>query len=161
MNLTPLDIRHQEFAGALSGYSKREVREFLERLADQTEEAERDVRAARERIAQLEAQVLELREGEEMLRRAVVSAERIANEIKGNAEREAQLMRQEAEATRDKVMREALQRVRETRVDLDRARSDRQLFLDQFRALLQGYLASLDRLEDPGAPVSAPPAESR
>lgn len=160
MNLTPLDIRHQEFGGALSGFSKREVREFLDRLADQTEEAERENRVSRERIAQLEAQVLELREGEEMLRRAVISAERIANEIKGNAEREAELTRQEAEATRDKVMREALQRVRETRVDLDRARADRQLFSDQFRALLQSYMASLDRLDD-GVGAPAPVAESR
>lgn len=160
MNFTPLDIRHQEFGGALSGFSKREVREFLDRLADQTEEAERENRGSRERIAQLEAQVLELREGEEMLRRAVVSAERIANEIKGNAEREAELTRQEAEATRDKVMREALQRVRETRVDLDRARADRQLFSDQFRALLQSYMASLDRLDD-GVGAPAPVAESR
>ena len=160
MNLTPLDIRHQEFGGALSGFSKREVREFLDRLADQTEEAERENRVSRERIAQLEVQVLELREGEEMLRRAVISAERIANEIKGNAEREAELTRQEAEATRDKVMREALQRVRETRVDLDRARADRQLFSDQFRALLQSYMASLDRLDD-GVGAPAPVAESR
>lgn len=151
MKYTPLDIRHQEFSGALSGYSKREVREFLIALSDQSEEAERDLRAALERITALEAQVADLREGEETLRRAVVSAERIGNEIRSNAEREAAVILREAEEGKDRVLREALQRARDVRVDLERVRSERDLFLSQFRGLLQGYLASVDKAEEPVA----------
>ena len=151
MKYTPLDIRHQEFSGALSGYSKREVREFLIALSDQSEEAERDLRAAVERITALEAQVADLREGEETLRRAVVSAERIGNEIRSNAEREAAVILREAEEGKDRVLREALQRARDVRVDLERVRSERDLFLSQFRGLLQGYLASVDKAEEPVA----------
>ncbi|HAN41770.1 MAG TPA: hypothetical protein DCQ12_07655, partial [Candidatus Cloacimonas sp.] len=33
MSLYPTDIRHQEFSGTLFGFSKKEVREFLEQLA--------------------------------------------------------------------------------------------------------------------------------
>ena len=148
MRYTPLDIRHQEFATALSGYSRRDVREFLAHIADQAEDADRELRGMQERLNTLEAQVNELRQGEETLRRAVVSAERIGNEMRQNAEREAELMIREAETTKEKILREALQRVRDVRVDLERARGERALFLNQFQALLQGYLASVERLED-------------
>lgn len=147
MKYTPLDIRHQEFSGALSGYSKREVREFLIALSDQAEDAERELRAALERVSALEAQVNDLRQGEETLRRAVVSAERIANELRANAEREAAVILREAEEGKDRLLREALQRARDVRVDLERARGERQIFLNQFRGMLQGYLASIDQAE--------------
>ena len=148
MKYTPLDIRHAEFGNALSGYSKREVREFLSSVSDDAEEYERQIRALQERVTQLEAQVQELRQGEETLRRAVVSAEKIANEMRANAEREAQLMVQEAEAAKEKLLREALQRARDIRLDIDKARADKALFLSQFRALLEGYLQSVDRADD-------------
>ncbi|HWG85344.1 MAG TPA: DivIVA domain-containing protein [Deinococcales bacterium] len=147
MKLTPLDIRHQEFTAALRGFSRGEVKEFLERAADQLEETERELRATTERVAALEAQVQELREGEELLRRAVVSAERIANELRAGAEREAAAIVQQAESARESITRDAHQRVRQVRADLDRLRGERSLFLDQFRGMLMGYLAAIERAE--------------
>jgi cell division initiation protein len=210
---TPLDIRHQEFGNSLSGYSKREVREFLTQIADQAEEYERELRAHHERIAQLEQQVGELREGEEMLRRAVVSAERIAGEMRLSAEREVRLMREtaeneamavkrqaavdadnmrqrvetdmasfqqkvtseleamrqstenetstlrnttvrdsgqmvaEAEAAKEKLLRDALQKAREIRSDIEQLRKERDLFASQFKAMLQSYLTSIEHNE--------------
>jgi cell division initiation protein len=147
VKLTPLDVRHQQFTAALRGYSRSEVRDFLERISDQLEDTERDARGLLERVTTLEAQIEELKEGEELLRRAVVSAERIASELRVNAQREAASIVQEAESTRETVTQDALARVREIRVDIDRLRNERRLFLDQFRALLGGYMASIDRVE--------------
>ena len=89
-----------------------------------------------------------MRQGEESLRRAVVSAERIGNEVKASADREAQLMIREAEGAKEKLLREALQKARDIRVEIEKARGDKQLFLNQFRALLQGYMESIDRADE-------------
>jgi cell division initiation protein len=159
MKHTPLDVRHKEFSNSLQGYAKKEVREFMMAVADDFEEAERNSRSMHERIAQLEAQVEELRQGEETLKRAVVSAERIANEIKANAEREAALfvkdaqtqsqgILQDTENQKENLLREALSRVRDIRVEIERLRADRAMFTTQFKSLLQGYLSNLERLED-------------
>ena len=73
MKYTPLDVRHQEFANStLGGYNKREVKEFLNAIADDLEEIERQNRAMQERLLQLEGQINDLRQGEESLRRVVV-----------------------------------------------------------------------------------------
>ena len=37
MPLFPLDIRHQEFSTAMFGYSKKEVRAFLDQIASEVE----------------------------------------------------------------------------------------------------------------------------
>ncbi|MFN3266474.1 MAG: DivIVA domain-containing protein [Deinococcales bacterium] len=158
MKHTPLDVRHQEFASALSGYAKKDVREFLLSVADDLEEYERTVRAAQERITLLESQINELRQGEETLKRAVVSAERIANEMKLNAEREASLkiknaehqaltLVQEAENQKEQLLREALSKARDIRVEMERLRAQRSMFASQFKALLQSYLDNIDQHE--------------
>jgi cell division initiation protein len=148
MKFTPLDIRHAEFSSGLSGYNKKEVREFLAQIADDAEEYERQLRGLQDRIAQLEEKINELREGEETLRRAVVSAEKIGNEMRVNAEREAQLVLKEAEAAKEKLLREALQKARDVRLDIEKARSEKAMFFSQFRALLATYLDSIERYED-------------
>jgi cell division initiation protein len=161
MKRTPLDVRHQEFSNALSGYSKKDVREFLMGVAEDLEEYERGTRNNQERIAQLEAQVNELRQGEETLKRAVVSAERISNEMKLNAEREASLriknaehqaqtLLQEAENQKEQLLREALNKARDIRVEMERLRSQRSMFASQFKAMLQSYMENIDRGEDKG-----------
>jgi cell division initiation protein len=156
---TPLDIRHQDFAAALSGYSKKEVKEFLTAVADDVEEYERQLRGLQEKVTGLESQVQELRQGEEALKRAVVSAERIANEIRVNAEREVELklkeaeqqsslMLQDAEAAKEKLLREAISKARDIRVEIERARADKAMFLGQFKGMLNTYLDSIERNED-------------
>ena len=161
MKYTPLDVRHKEFANQLNGYSKREVKEFLAGVGDDLEEMERQNRGMQERLLQLENQVNELRQGEESLRRVVVSAERIGNEMKQNAERDAAVtlkdaetrssaMIAEAESAKEHLYREALSKARDIRLDIERVRSEKSMFLSQFRALLTTYLDSVERNEDKG-----------
>ncbi|WP_052351732.1 DivIVA domain-containing protein [Deinococcus pimensis] len=104
MKLTPLDIRHQEFAGALSGYSRRQVRAFLAELSEQVEDLLREQLAHEGRITELERRIEEYRLGEEELKRTLVAAERITQEMRSVAQREAELVVREAEAERDRVV---------------------------------------------------------
>jgi cell division initiation protein len=146
-DLTPLDIRYQEFRLGLRGYSVGEVREYLGRVADvQTaliEESER----LRNYIRELEAELAKSREGEAELKRAVVAAERIAREIKVQAEREADLIRRETEAERQAALQELVEQMKRIKTDIEQVRNERELFVGQFKALLEGYLTSLERFK--------------
>lgn len=107
MKLTPLDVRHQEFAGALSGYNRAAVREFLAQLSDQLEDALREQQASQDQLAALKAQVEDYRAAEDELRRTVVAAERISSEMRASAQREADLMVRTAAAERDRLQADA------------------------------------------------------
>jgi cell division initiation protein len=97
MKYSPNDVRHQEFPGGMGGYKRLEVRTFLSELADDLEELLLSRQELNERLQTLEGRVTEYRTSESDLHRAVVSAERIAQEVRENARREAELITSRAE----------------------------------------------------------------
>lgn len=145
VDLTPLDIRYQEFRQSLRGYSVAEVREYLGRISDKMSLIIEENERLRAQMRDLEAQLAGAREGEAELKRAVVAAERIAREIKAQAEREAEIIKRETESERQAALQEAVDQIKRMKADIDQARNERDLFLSQFRALLEGYLTSLER----------------
>ncbi len=107
MKYTPLDVRHQEFPGNLGGYKRLDVRTFMNELADDFEELLQGRQDMGERLLALEGRLAEYRQSEDDLRRAVVSTERISQELRENARREAELISAQAEAYRDGVTQQA------------------------------------------------------
>jgi cell division initiation protein len=154
VKLSPLDIQHQEFATALNGFNKAQVRDFLEQAAEALEALARENQALKDELVQRDALISELRAGESELRRAVVSAERLGNEMKERAQREAELILQEAKAERDALLREAEAELRELKAELARTEREHRLFSEQFRGMLRAYERSLDSVgRAPGVPV--------
>lgn len=153
MRLSPLDIEHMEFASGVGGYSKRQVREFLQRVSEQLEETLKENQGLRDDLKKQEERIEELQVGEVELKRAVIAAERIANEIKENAREEAQLIVREAEGQRTSMLREADARLKNARSELARLEHQQQLFREQLRGLLQAFERSLD-----GGALEARPA---
>ncbi|PZA08363.1 MULTISPECIES: DivIVA domain-containing protein [unclassified Meiothermus] len=143
--LTALDVRYQEFKRGMRGYVVADVREYLGRVADQLGALLEQNEALRTRIRTLEAELAEAKEGEAELRRAVVAAERIAREIKAQAERDAELIKKEAESAREVSLQEVVAEMKRVRVEIEQLKNERDLFVSQFRALLEGYLSSLEK----------------
>jgi len=148
VKLSPLDIQHQEFRTALSGYHKAQVREFLEGVAEAFEALARDNQALRDELAKQNGVIQELRAGEEELRRAIISAERLGNELKARAQREAELILQGARAERADLLRDAEAQLRELKAEVARTEREHRLFQEQFRGMLRAYERSLDSLRD-------------
>jgi cell division initiation protein len=148
MKLSPLDIEHKEFGTGLNGYNKRQVDEFLALLAEQTEELLRENQTLRDEIARKDKAIEELQSAELELKRAVIAAERIGNEMKHNAKREADLIIKEAEYRKDLMLRDSHQRLREIQGELSRLEHERDLFREQFRGMLKAFERGLDKLEE-------------
>lgn len=146
MKYSPLDIQHMEFSSGLNGYTKNQVRNFLGKVAEQTEDLLREQQRLNDELYKRDRRVEELQSAELELKRAVIAAERIGNEMKQNAKREAQLLLKEAETSRDAMVREAQTRVKELNQDLTRLERERDLFREQFRGMLQAFERSLDHI---------------
>lgn len=152
MRLSPLDIQHMEFGRSMSGYHRQQVREFLERIADEREEILRELQTLRDELAKKDAHIEELQSTEKELKRTVIAAERIANELKENARKEADLIVQEAEQRKRDALRETEDRLSRSRAELERVAHERKLFKEQFRGTLEAFLRALDDM--PTAPAS-------
>jgi cell division initiation protein len=125
MKVTPLDLRQQKFKTAMRGYDRAEVESFLAETADDYEQALREADRLRDELARAQSALDEHREGERNLRNTLLTAQRLADEIKLNAEAEAKRLVREAEGRADLIQQKVLSRVEEVQREIDGLRLKR------------------------------------
>ena len=96
--LGPAEIRHVRLSKAPFGYRRSAVDALLEEVTSSFEEVWRERADLRERVEELESDIVRYRELETLLRSTLVSAERSAQELRESARREADVIIDEAHA---------------------------------------------------------------
>ena len=146
-NLTPLDIRKQEFRKTLRGYDTLGVEDFQMRVADALERAMRERQVLEERVSALTEQLRVFRERERAMNEALVAAQQLRQDSRAAAEREGQVIVREAEAEAKRLLDEA--RSAQNAVQVKMAETERQFqqYMGGFRALLERQLAELRALD--------------
>jgi DivIVA domain-containing protein len=146
-NLTPLDVRKQEFRKSLRGYDTLSVEDFQMRVADALERAMRERQVLEERVSALTEQLRVFREREKAMNEALVAAQQLRQDSRAAAEREGQVILREAEANAKRLLDEA--RSAEIAVKVKMAETERQFqqYMGGFRALLERQLAELRALD--------------
>ena len=92
MNITPLDIRKQEFRTKFRGCDPDEVQSFLDQVAGALEEANAAVAALEERNQEAESRLGHYRLIEQNLQDAAVTVQKSLDETKRLAEKEAEMI---------------------------------------------------------------------
>jgi len=119
MNVSPLDLRQQRFRSAFRGFDKVEVTSFLTAVAEDYEQALRDTDKVRQDLARMEAMLTEHRENERNLRSTLMTAQKLADEIKTNAGKEAERIIREAEGRSDLLLDKAQARLEDIQREID------------------------------------------
>ncbi|PYP40554.1 MAG: hypothetical protein DMD48_03085 [Gemmatimonadetes bacterium] len=146
-NLTPLDVRKQEFRKTLRGYDTLGVDDFRMRVADALERAMRERQVLDERVAALTEQLRVFREREKAMNEALVAAQQLRQDTRAAAEREGQVIVREAQAEATRLLDEA--KHAQSAVQARMAETERQFqqYVGGFRALLERQLAELRALD--------------
>ena len=107
MRMTATDIRQQQFAVRLfRGFDPQEVDAFLEEMADEVEELNRENALLKEQLVQMEEKSKGIEGREKTLQETLVTTQKIAEEFKENSRREAELILREAHLRAEKVMQD-------------------------------------------------------
>jgi DivIVA domain-containing protein len=155
-NLTPVDVRTQEFGRKLGGYDPVRVEEFRARVA---EELERLIRLNHELDGKHKAAIEQLRayrDRDKALNDALVSAQQLRTEIREQADREAQLILREARADGERIIDASRSGVRQVESELLVLEKTRRAFISQMRALAERHLHELEAMEAVSVPRPAP-----
>lgn len=150
MPLFPLDIKHQEFSGQMFGYSKKEVRLFLDQVATELEELlnKQEKELARREQLQYDVKqeavsansaVEDLKRREELISRTLVFAEKTKADIVANARKEAENIIQEAELKAKRAINEAKQHLGILEHQYLSLKEQKRQFLLQFQVELQTF----------------------
>ena len=98
MTATPLDLRTQQFKTSVRGFDRRDVSRIRLRSRNRYEEALREADRLRDDLGRAQALVEEHREQERNLRATLMTAQKLADEIRLTAEQESQRIIGEAQA---------------------------------------------------------------
>jgi len=125
MKVTPLDLRQQKFKTVMRGYDRAEVEAFLNETAEDYEQALREADRLRDDLVRSQSSLDEHREGERNLRNTLLTAQRLADEIRNNAEAEGKRLIREAEGRTDLMISKAQARLDEVQREIDGLRLKR------------------------------------
>ena len=139
MKVTPLDLRQQRFRRAFRGFDRAEVTSLLVEVADEYESALLDVDRLRQDLARMEERLNEHREQEKNLRSTLMTAQKLAEDIKLNAEHQAQAIVREAEARSGLLLQKTQARLEDVQREIDGLRLKRR----DVEASVEATIASL------------------
>ena len=148
MNVTPLDLRQQQFRSAMRGFDRDEVTAFLAEVAADYEAALQEADRMRQEVTRLEGLVNEHREHERNLRNTLLPAQRLADEIKENAGRQAAAIVREAEGRADLILEKAQSRIEDVQREIDGLRMKRREVEMSVESLVASLRSTLDFIQE-------------
>ena len=151
MKVTPLDLRQQRFKTVMRGYDRGEVQAFLLEVADDYENALREMDKLRTDVTKLDAVLAEHRGQERNLRNTLLTAQKHADEIKEHAQTEAGLIVREAEGQRDLLLQMAQGRLEDIQREIDALRHKRREVENDVESLVKHLTSTLEFIRDQDA----------
>jgi cell division initiation protein len=152
MRIAPLDLRQQRFRTVMRGFDKTEVVAFLTEAADDYEHALREIDRLRQDLGRMESLLTEHREREENLRNTLLTAQRLADEVKEAAHKEAKLIVREAHGRADLLIEKAQVRLEELERDINELRLRRRGVEGSLEASIQALYRALEFIRDQDKP---------
>jgi cell division initiation protein len=151
VNITPLDIRKQEFRKVFRGYDPAEVEAFLDMVADAFEKVSRDTITLQERVEALDTEIGRFRNLERTLQETLIAAQQAAEDTRENAKKEGDLIVKEAEIVAERAIEQARGQVSRIKAEIVSLKTQRDTFLARFKGLLEAQSEFLKdvRFDDP------------
>ena len=136
---TPLDVRQAKFSTSMRGYERAEVNAFLLETADGYERASRENERLRQDVARLEASLSQYRELEGALKGALMSAQKVSEDMKETASLDAARIIRDAEGRAELITQRAQAQLEDVQREIDGLRLKRR----ESEVALESIIAAL------------------
>jgi cell division initiation protein len=140
--MSPIEIQSHDFKKRMRGYDIQEVHLFLGAIAESYQSLVLENQRQGQEVAQLQGALDEFRRRENILKEALYTAQKMADEVKAQAMREAQSIVQEAHMRADALLQEARLQVHQ----VDRSILDLKIEREHFLLSLKDLLARVETL---------------
>jgi cell division initiation protein len=148
ISITPLDMRQARFTTSLRGFDKADVTTFLQEAADGFDQAMRENERLRMEIVRLEASLNQFRELEGSLKSTLMSAQKVADDMRENAQQEAARLVREAEGQVALMMQRTQSKTEDIEREIDGLRIKRREAETNLEATIAALHNTLDFIRD-------------
>lgn len=145
--LTPMDIHNKDFKRGFRGYSEDEVDNFLEEVIKDYEKLYRENIELKETLDRVNSKMEHYVHMESTLHNTLMIAQETAEEVKLNARKESELQLKEADLRAQKLVEEAMAKVRRMNGEYEELQKQAQIYRTRMRTLLQAQLEMLQHAE--------------
>lgn len=154
---TPMEIQDMRFGIVKKGYDPEEVHGFLLSMAEQVEQLVSENEKLKQQIGYLKAEADNFRRREEILKETLLTAQKLAKEVKEQAEKEGEVIQKRAELQAEQMLSQAGERLAKIEQEIQSLKLLRSRLFKEFESLLdrmQTYLKELRGESDEEAPLA-------
>ena len=144
MKVTPLELRQRQFTTVMRGYDRAEVNTILAQAADDYEAALLENERLRQELGKFEAAINEHRGQEKHLSNTLLTAQKLADDIRERAQQDAARLVSEAEGRAGMLVEKSQVRVNEVQREIDTLRAKRR----EVEASLEGIISTINKTID-------------
>jgi cell division initiation protein len=152
MRIAPLDLRQQRFRTAMRGFDRTEVVAFLTEAAADYEHALREIDRLRQDLLRMEASLSEHSQRENNLRNTLLTAQRLADEVRIAAQNEGKMIVREAQGRADLLLQKAQARLEEIERDITELRLRRRGVEGTLESSIQTLYHALEFIREQDRP---------
>ena len=144
LGVSPIDLRQRTFGTSMRGYDRQEVTSFLSEAAADFEGVLRENDRLRQDIVRLKTSLTQFRELEGSLKSMLISAQKIADDMKENAAQESARIVAEAQARAELAAQKAQARLEATQREVDGLKMKRREVETSIEATISTLRTTLD-----------------
>lgn len=142
--MTAKDVETKDFKKTMRGYDADDVRLYLRAVGEELSRLALENQELREKTSRLDREVDDLRARERTLQETLVSAQRMADDLKDQARAEAEVTIKEARLRSERLLEQAQDQLGRIEDEIRRARLERDAFESRVRTSIEEHLALLE-----------------
>jgi len=136
MKISPINIKRQEFNKSFRGYDPEEVQAFLEKLANDIDEIQKENDKIKEQLENANVQLIEFKRIEKNLQDTLLKAQESSSRAIESVKKQTNLMVKEAELKANQILEKARENADEIRDAVIKLREERNLIISKLKAMI-------------------------
>ena len=148
MGITPTVVRQKEFSTRFRGFDIQEIDSFLEEVAKEIEDLNNKVERVLIDKERLDLENQGYREREDTLKKSMIQAQKVLDQLKENAEKSSQNIVAEAEVRAEKILSRAHNRLSQLHNDINELKRQRIQLEMQIGSILESHSKMLEITKD-------------
>ncbi len=145
MKLSPLNIKRQEFSKQMRGYDTNEVSAFLERLAEEVDNLQKENEDLKKELEAANARITDFRKIEKNLQDTLLRAQETSAKSAESAKRQSGLILKEAEIKAQQLVEKAKIQANELRNAVANLREEKDILVAKLKSIVNSQINIIDR----------------
>ena len=142
--ITAMEVQAQNFKKVMRGYEPESVDYFLQSLAEEIERLNLENGSLKEAVGDQERSLAAHREREQTLQQTLVSAQKMAEEMKSQSQSESELIIKEARMKAERLLADAQDQLSSIEDEIQRARLERDRFENRLKSMIEEHLSLIE-----------------